>query len=451
MKTFFFNFEDGLEQKYIDWAKEAVQDFINLFPEYKDNFATKEGNLTCDSLDILQILAEQNKRYYEKMKRTQQSTKDFDENSFWQMFEKLPDGSYKASFEKQIALATQGGMVDIQKLHRLQRDSFGNMYSSASPILVNITKRKAHGNIRGISNEIGVNISAGTCAALGYQGEDLKAYFKDIIIHELGHSFNATHEERQNTVENLGTHCTDKNCLMYEYAYTNESFNRRRRLKEPFCQDCMASMRDYMQNELHFTRRNENQTLHVNQGQDTQTPAENGIDAEFKKALREVFSASARQQNAEYVEDAKLPIYSAEIKHANGSVDKITAASADNVFLSAKDKDGNLQLPNLQRFRDIVALAQKQGSAIEFGDIKSADFKARLLVACLEAKPAMQMVGAPELNDEFLQTVQDEKLKNLLQVLKNKQQTQAQPQQTQTTAAQTPDINKLLQQRNGGR
>ena len=105
----------------------------------------------------------------------------------------------------------------------------------------------------------------------------------------------------------------------------------------------------------------------------------------------------------------------------------------------------------MQRFRDIVALAQKQGSAIEFGDIKSADFKARLLVACLEAKPAMQMVGAPELNDEFLQTVQDEKLKNLLQVLKNKQQTQAQPQQTQTTAAQTPDINKLLQQRNGGR
>ena len=70
MKTFYFNFEDGLEQKYIDWAKEAVQDFINLFPEYKDNFATTERNITYDNLDIsiLQTLAEQNKRIYEERK-----------------------------------------------------------------------------------------------------------------------------------------------------------------------------------------------------------------------------------------------------------------------------------------------------------------------------------------------------------------------------------------------
>ena len=272
MKTFYFNFEDGLEQKYIDWAKEAVQDFINLFPEYKDNFATTERNITYDNLDIsiLQTLAEQNKRIYEERKRNQQSTEDFDATSFWQMFEKLPDGSYKPSFEKQIALATRNGMIDIQKLSQLQSDSFGNMYSASTPILVNVTKQKAHGNIRGISSETSINISAGTCAALGYTGEDLKTYFKDIIIHELGHTFNATHEERQNTVENLGSHCTDKNCLMYEYAYTNESFNRRKKLKEPFCQDCMASMRDYMQNSLHFsktqtqTHTNTNQLQSVN-------------------------------------------------------------------------------------------------------------------------------------------------------------------------------------------
>lgn len=272
MKTFYFNFEDGLEQKYIDWAKEAVQDFINLFPEYKDNFATTERNITYDNLgiSILQTLAEQNRQYYEKMKRTQQSTEDFDETSFWQMFEKLPDGSYKPSFEKQIALATRNGMIDIQKLSQLQSDSFGNMYSASTPILVNVTKQKAHGNIRGISSETSINISAGTCANLGYTGEDLKTYFKDIIIHELGHTFNATHEERQNTVENLGSHCTDKNCLMYEYAYTNESFNRRKKLKNPFCADCMASMHDYMQNFLHFsktqtqTHTNTNQLQSVN-------------------------------------------------------------------------------------------------------------------------------------------------------------------------------------------
>lgn len=426
MKTFYFNFEDGLEQKYIDWAKEAVQDFINLFPEYKDNFATDEKNISYDDLSILQKLAVHNKQIYEKRKRTQQSTEDFDETSFWQMFEKLPDGSYKASLEKQIALATRNGMIDIQKLSQLQADSAGNMYSASSPILVNITKQKAHGNIRGISSELSINISAGTCANLGYKGEDLKAYFKDIIIHELGHTFNATHKERQNTVENLGSHCTDKNCLMYEYAYTDESFNRRKKLKEPFCADCMTSMRDFMQNELHFTKANENQSLHVHQGNDNQDTTENVpnpvVDKEFKKALRKIFQPSAEKQKAEYIEDIKAPEYKAEIKHKNGSVDKIVAKSANNISLSAKDKDGKPKMPNMQRFRDIVALAQKQGSAIEFGDIKTPDFKARLMLACMEAKPAMKMVGAPELNDEFLQSIQDEKLKGALQIVKKKKE-----------------------------
>ena len=758
MKTFFFNFEDGLEQKYIDWAKEAVQDFINLFPEYKENFATNERNITYASLDVLQTLAEKNKQIYEERKRTGQSTEDFDETSFWQMFEKLPDGSYNASLKKQIALATHNGMIDIQKLSRLQADSAGNMYSASTPILINITKQKAHGNIRGISDELGINVSAGTCAALGYKGEDLKTYFKDIIIHELGHTFNATHEERQNTVENLGSHCKDKNCLMYEYAYTDESFNRRKKLKEPFCADCMTSMRDYMQNSLHFTKTNDNQLqsvntqkqnnlanisyfsnlsleetklleaydkylednnisredkdmffdkmyliadmrsqtnqsgqtpkkflhpetfnfknycnsnwndpyhlkalrtkiyeekkyvlyssdawdgkspvtrdkdgkiayfaaggqtakgdelakrlldttdmktqgdylsggwifrlppsmkenqkveqrfavnalpdeklfdaldafaknhnayyktapayswhkrndpvviyctqapdkatidelktivspyirrekpdrmndmdgtliadglitaqepsledvkklfdeiktynktlaetlkleikdgnnpnnplslgqfeaykkilenykqafkplqiLNVNQGNDNQNSTGNEpiVDPSFKKALREIFQPSAAKQKAEYKEDIKAPEYHAEITHANGSIDKIVAKSANNITLSAKDKDGKPKVPNMQRFRDIVALAQKQGSVIEFGDIKSPDFKARLMLACVEAKPAMQMVGAPELNDAFLQTIQDEKLKGVLQIKKKKKE-----------------------------
>ena len=450
MKNFYFNFEDGLEQKYIDWTKEAVQDFINLFPEYKDNFATDEGNISYDDLGILQKLAAHNKQVYEERKRTGQSTEDFDEKSFWQMFEKLPDGSYKASLKKQIALATHNGMVDIQKLSQLQADSAGNMHSSASSILVNITKQKAHGNIRGISSELSINISAGTCANLGYKGEDLKAYFKDIIIHELGHTFNATHKERQNTVENLGSHCTDKNCLMYEYAYTNESFNRRKKLKEPFCADCMTSMRDFMQNRLYFTKAKENQTLYVHQGQDKPNTTENTqnsvVDPSFKKAWREIFQPSAEKQKAEYKEDIKAPEYRAEIKHTNGSVDKIVATGANNVSLSAKDKDGNAKMPNMQRFRDIVAYAQKQGSTIEFGDIKSADFKARLLLACMEAKPAMQMVGAPELNDAFIQSIQDEKIKGLLQIMKNKQQTQAPTPAPQPTAEPQPQPEPQPQQ-----
>ena len=71
--------------------------------------------------------------------------------------------------------------------------------------------------------------------------------------------------------------------------------------------------------------------------------------------MREVFQPSAEKQNAEYKEDLKAPEYRAEIKHANGSIDKIVATSAHNIALSAEDKDGNAQTPNMQRFRDIVA------------------------------------------------------------------------------------------------
>ena len=445
MKTFFLNFEDGLDEKYINWTREAIQEFIDLFPEYKDKFAIEERNFTYQNLDILKAVAERNKTAYERSRSDQNSTEVFDEVSFWQMFEKLPDGSYQASFRKQIALATRNGVVDIQKLSRLQSDSVGNGHSANMPILVNVTKQKAGGNIRGISSKMSIDISAGTCANLGYKGDDLEAYFKDIIIHELGHTFNATHEGRQNVVENLGTHCTDKNCLMYEYAYTNESFNRRKKRKEPFCQDCMTSMRNYMENTLLFGKANETQTLYVSQNQDDQTVAQNTppvVDKEAKKVLREVFQPSAEKQNAEYKEDLKAPEYRAEIKHANGSIDKIVATSAHNIALSAEDKDGKAQMPNMQRFRDIVALAKKQGSVIKFGNIKSPDFKALLMLACMEAKPAMQMVGAPELNDEFLQSVQNEKLKTALQIMKNKQQ----PQPQQNTQVPSPALNPQPQQ-----
>lgn len=424
MKTFFFNFEKGLDEKYINWTKEAVQDFINLFPEYKDNFAIKEGNLPYKNIDTLETIVEMNKNVYQKRGDV------FDEQSFWQMFDRLPDGSYKASLQKQIALASRGGMVDIQKLSCLQSDSAGNQYSASTPILINVTKQRAHGNIRGISTELGINISAGTCAALGYQGEDLKAYFKDIVIHELGHTFNATHEGRQNTVNNLGMHCTDKNCLMYEYAYTDESFNRRKKLKEPFCQDCMASMRDYMQNVLSFERKNPNHiTLDDEENQAT-TPATSNTDTSFKTDLRAMFKISALRQNARYDEDAQAAHYVATITHTDGCVDKITATNKTTIALTAKDRDGNPKIPDMQRFRDIVAYAKKQNLPIKFGNIKAPEFKACLMIACLEADPPVQMIGAPEMNNEFLQKLAPEmqnKLKNTVDGLKNKQQLPQQP------------------------
>ncbi len=422
-KKILLEFDLGLSPKYKKWAKEAAVQFVELFPEFKDS---------------LSIQISKNKSFYTKeeiekiIEKSLNSNPNIDPQEIKKHFILQPDGTYlhDDSVHAHILKSIDAnGLVDLRKW--LNEKSHGNrVVEKREPIVISVTPRLTTMGY-GISNVVGPCISAGACESLMRGSEDEEAYFKEIIIHELGHTFNATHLERDNILDDktLGTHCADKDCLMYLHAYLTERFNARKaqRKKNPFCSDCMASMRDYMQNVFDLDRKNmqENQVLHVNQGNDKQNSDPVVDDPSFKKAWREIFQPSAEKQKAEYKEDIKAPEYRAEIKHTNGSVDKIVATGANNVSLSAKDKDGNAKMPNMQRFRDIVAYAQKQGSTIEFGDIKSADFKARLLLACMEAKPAMQMVGAPELNDAFIQSIQDEKIKGLLQIMKNKQQTQA--------------------------
>ena len=422
-KKILLEFDLGLSPKYKKWAKEAAVQFVELFPEFKDS---------------LSIQISKNKSFYTKeeiekiIEKSLSSNPNIDPQEIKKHFILQPDGTYlhDDSVHAHILKSIDAnGRVDLRKW--LHEKSHGNrVVEKREPIVISVTPRLTTMGY-GISNVVGPCISAGACESLMRGSEDEEAYFKEIIIHELGHTFNATHLERDNILDdkNLGTHCADKDCLMYLHAYLTERFNARKaqRKKNPFCSNCMNAMRDYMQNVFDLDRKNvqENQALYVNQGNNEQNSDPVVNDPGFKKAWREIFQPSAEKQHAEYKEDIKAPEYRAEIKHANGNVDKIVATSANNVSLSAKDKDGNPKMPNMQRFRDIVAYAQKQDTVIEFGNIKSADFKARLMLACMEAKPAVQMVGAPELNDAFIQSIQDEKLKGMLQVMKNKQQTQA--------------------------
>lgn len=511
-KTFYLNFENGLDKQYVNWAKEAVEDFINLFPEYKNSFAVEENNFSYANADVLKTIAELNKELY------QSRGKVFDEANFWRMFDRLPDGSYKASLQKQIALASRNGIIDIQKLSSLQADCMANKYGASSPILINITKQKTSGNIRGISSEVSVNISAGTCANLGYKGDDLKTYFKDIIIHELGHSFNATHEGRKNCVENLGSHCTDPACLMYEYAYTNESFNRRKKLKAPFCKDCMESMREYMQNFLKLERTNDNQETNTTNEQDllsglsdeeraflkdyldyirnsgirrskedllwdrvyllerfrsqrqttnttTQSlkqefktiaetfdwkkeeyknkipqktrqklksilnqrrsdsieindqplpPAEEKEKNTFYKTqLRGILRDSAEKEHLEYNEEQQSKGFKAELKAADGSKTTIEANNSQQISLMAHNEKGEKVVPPFRRFMDIVSYAQLRHSSVSFGEIKTPEFKASLMIACLKAQPPVRMKGAPKMTEEFLNLLNPQTAKAL--------------------------------------
>lgn len=265
-KKLVLEFETGLPPKYKKWAKEAAENFVSLFPEYKDSLTVDiDGTPTHISRNELENI----------ISRSTQASPQAIRN----LFEEQPDGTFlrKDSLDWHIKNSKVSDAVDLGKILDAKTQKHAvpekqSVYYTGGPLLISVCNQKGCGKsgghyvfgARGMSNSIGGPcIAVKTCEDVcrGYSERELEAYFKDIIIHELGHSFNATHEERKNCVENLGAHCTDPACLMYEYAYTSTSFNRRQTENNdnPFCRDCMEAMHDYMQNTLKLERTNDNQ------------------------------------------------------------------------------------------------------------------------------------------------------------------------------------------------
>lgn len=427
-KLFVLEFDKGVDEEFKIWTKEAVQEFIDLFPEYKDNFQINEGKSFFTKAEIEDIIA---------------SSTGVPSDSVWAMFELQSDGSYlrKESIDWDIKQTQRNGRIDLQEW--IRHKSRGMDYILISdPVEVSITSLPTTMGY-GVSDKKGPCISAGMC------GKN-KEYFKDIVKHELGHTFNATHKNRRNVVENLGEHCTDVDCLMYEYAYTGEAFNRRHHKKKPiFCNDCTDSMRDYMENTLHLVRQGQKNLSVTNNNSENLPQPTSNIDRTFKADIRAVFKTSAEKEGSVYKENIQSPTYSATITHRDGLVDHINAANEQEINLSAKTKDGKPTSPSMKRFADIAAYAHSKDMAVNFGDIKTSDFKAKLMLACLTHEPPVKMTNAPKVTEEFLNSIKDEKLRQTLKDKTPKLQTQNSdlPQKHGTENHPQPQI----QGRSGGR
>ena len=397
--SFILKFEDGLDAKYKQWAQEAVEDFAALFPEFKNNFKiTKQSPRFSE--EIINLLRKKNEEILRIYNAEHPDNPiPFDGEKFCQMFEPAADGKYEISLEKQLSHATdQQGYVDMQKLLRSQRAEVGFCESPQMYPFVQIAVFSGcgQGNVRGISGRHHIAVAAGTCDLVtkGMSKDECKRYFKEIIMHELGHSFDATHKERTDCVDNLGWHDTDPSCLMYEYAYTREAFARRKNKKNPFCNHCMESMRQNMRE----TWRLQDRPLQVLD--DEKELPQKPVDLQQRREWRTFARQLAAKMQADYEEDTKSSIFCATIKQKDGTCTKISAVD-DNISLSAKDKEGHKIVPEQQVFKALVEKARKNGQTINFGNIKTPEFKARLLIACMEATPPMNPTNAPELNNEF--------------------------------------------------
>ncbi|MBR6663874.1 MAG: hypothetical protein IKL33_03500, partial [Alphaproteobacteria bacterium] len=75
----------------------------------------------------------------------------------------------------------------------------------------------------------------------------------------------------------------------------------------------------------------------------------------------------------------------------------------NNLSMGASNSDGENIIPDQKRFNDIADLALQNNQIINFGNIKTPEFKARLLLATMQK--GLKTQNAPELTTEFLNSI----------------------------------------------
>lgn len=218
-------------------------------------------------------------------------------------------------------------------------------------------------------------------------------------MHEFGHILNATHERRPHTKDDpaLGVHCTNDKCIMGESNYhdlTRERLERKRKNRPPFCDECIAAMREKLENMPGLTKAVA--VSHANA-----LPVLPHNDDNWKNGWRTHYRAVAARDKFTYHEDVKNPNFVAEITRNDGSKLNIEANNEYNLSLGAQTADGKDDIPAIKDFADVVAKAAADNSVIEFASIRDDEFKARLLIACLEASPRMKTNKAPNITPAF--------------------------------------------------
>ena len=413
--SFRINVANDVNTDYANTAINACREFINLFPEYKDNFDIsisykgKFVNITTGkTIDFDGTISK------EKFNEIYPNGND--------KYIALPNGRYLVPGESMAWYETFAkhdnfeDSLDYDKIAPEQLTWSNRHLSKENPtktfhLAVTNKKLRNHSGLFGFgisSQEIGSFVSTS-----GFSKEK----FKRLILHEFGHVFMAEHDDRTNTTKTqYGTHCATDGCILRDVSFAPLEAANQPKL---FCEQCIESMHSYIGKILKNERTPSNQTQVVDSAQELPPNAE--LNDEFKNPWREFAQNIAKKMDWEYEEDEKRTNYSAILKAKDGTKTFVNASSENNVSLSAKDKDGKSKIPDAAVFKELVAKAKKDNQTIAFGNIKSAEFKARLLVAAMASNPPVKTVGAPELNDEFLNSINPQTAQ-LLKTLQNKQQ-----------------------------
>ncbi|MBQ9235043.1 MAG: hypothetical protein IJ184_01070 [Alphaproteobacteria bacterium] len=153
---------------------------------------------------------------------------------------------------------------------------------------------------------------------------------------------------------------------------------------------------------------NEQQTSQTQEPDTSHTP----LDDDKRQFYRRYFQEVARRDNLTYGEDENAIDYSASLKTSTGETTHISIRSDNNLIMNSSDNAGHPKVPEQQRFDDIAQLAKQQNQSINFGNITSPEYKARLYLACLKAN--VKMTNYPQISEEFLNSLSPETKQGIL-------------------------------------
>lgn len=119
------------------------------------------------------------------------------------------------------------------------------------------------------------------------------------------------------------------------------------------------------------------------------------IFGEWEEWAKKSDKVVAKYENEDAKEGLSLKVFAKVEDQKNDHYEAdITYASANNI--SVKGRDG--LTPGLAIFEEIVKTAKKNGPEIEFGSITSPEFKAKLLLVCLN-DPEIKVINQPQMSD----------------------------------------------------
>jgi len=151
----------------------------------------------------------------------------------------------------------------------------------------------------------------------------------------------------------------------------------------------------------------------------TTPDSNNQPNKDFAEPYREFYQNLAKKEKSQYSEDESSPYYKATLVRKDNSELNIVATPDSQVSLGAKDKNKKDKIPDYEDFENLALLAKKQGKSITFGDIKTPEFKARLMLACLENDVKMKNIP----NFSELKGIEPQTMQRLKDKLKERNST----------------------------